>query len=309
MKLRLLEEKDSKLMYEWMHDESVTNKLRGNFSSKTLDDCLMFIRESKVDKNNIHLAIVNDEDEYMGTVSLKHIDETQRYAEFAITIRSKAMGHGYSWYGMDQILKYGLLQKGLDNIYWCVSKENIRAVKFYDKHGYEECINVPLELITSYKDINNLKWYFINKSHLIQMANKKYNNCDLINIKTNGKSGSGMLSFFESKKDIPFDVKRIYYISNVKDGVKRGFHAHKKLGQLLFCPYGEILMILDDGRTKEEILLDSPSKGIVIYDKIIWREMIWIKTNSVLCVAASDYYDESDYIRDYNEFKKRSNYR
>lgn len=122
-----------------------------------------------------------------------------------------------------------------------------------------------------------------------------------IDIKTINQEGIGGLSFFEAEKDIPFPIKRIYYITDVPMGIKRGFHAHKELKQLLFCPYGKICITLDDGINREDIILDAPSKGIVI-ESPLWREMLWLEENSVLCVAASDYYSEQDYIRDYDEF-------
>ena len=122
-----------------------------------------------------------------------------------------------------------------------------------------------------------------------------------IGIKTIDTKDSGSLSFFEGNRDVPFEIKRIYYISSVPMGITRGFHAHKALKQLLFCPYGEILIRLDDGCVKEEILLNNPSVGILI-DKPMWREMVWMKEASALCVAASEYYDPDDYIRDYEKF-------
>lgn len=111
----------------------------------------------------------------------------------------------------------------------------------------------------------------------------------------------GGLSFFEGEKDIPFEIKRIYYIYNVPLMGKRGGHAHKKLAQILFCPYGKVQIILDDGKEKKEILLDKPSKGLLVYSGI-WHDMIWQQENSVLCIAASAYYDETDYVRNYKEF-------
>ncbi len=122
-------------------------------------------------------------------------------------------------------------------------------------------------------------------------------------IRTVNSNSLGSLSFFEGEKDIPFDIKRIYYIYNVPRNGKRGEHAHKGLKQFLWCPYGKIKIIVDNGFKKEEILLDSPNKGLFI-GKGIWHDMIWLTENAVLCVAASDYYDESDYIRDYDEFLK-----
>ena len=126
-----------------------------------------------------------------------------------------------------------------------------------------------------------------------------------IEIKTINKSytgdESGSLSFFESNRDIPFPIKRIYYICGVNAGSLRGFHAHKKLKQFLFCPYGKIELSLEDLNGKTSVILDSPNIGIII-DHPVWREMKWLVDNSVLCVAASDYYLESDYIREYKDF-------
>ena len=114
-------------------------------------------------------------------------------------------------------------------------------------------------------------------------------------------SDCGILSIFESNRDIPFEIKRIYYTYNAPLGTKRGMHAHKKLKQILFCPYGKIEVILDNGTEKKNVILDDPSKGLIIRGGI-WRDLVWLKENSVLVVAASDYYDAYDYIRDYNEF-------
>lgn len=124
----------------------------------------------------------------------------------------------------------------------------------------------------------------------------------IITIKSVG-SNSGSLSFVEGLKDIPFEIKRIYYITQVKAGIRRGSHAHKTLQQLLFCPYGKIRIDLNDGKEKHAILLDRPNRGLLL-NPGLWREMLWLEDNSVLCVAASDYYDEDDYIRDYQAFLK-----
>ena len=103
MRLRKLEIKDAPLMLEWMHDKSVVGDLRTDFLQKTIEDVVKFIELSWESNTNLHLAIVSDEDVYMGTVSLKYIEENS--AEFAIAVRSEAMRHGYSWFGMTEILK------------------------------------------------------------------------------------------------------------------------------------------------------------------------------------------------------------
>ena len=123
----------------------------------------------------------------------------------------------------------------------------------------------------------------------------------IITTKTIDSGYAGKLSFFEAERDVPFEIKRIYYIHGVPDKSQRGGHAHIALRQILFCPYGEIEIILDDGTKRESILLDDPSKGLVIGPGL-WREMVWHRENSVLCVAASEYYDAADYIRDYDVF-------
>ena len=111
----------------------------------------------------------------------------------------------------------------------------------------------------------------------------------------------GCLAFFEGEKDIPFAIKRIFFIYKVESGKHRGFHAHKSDYQLLFCPYGKINVIVDDGSEKTVVALDKPTKGLVLAPEI-WREMIWEETDSVLCVADSENYDPNEYIRDYDEF-------
>ena len=125
----------------------------------------------------------------------------------------------------------------------------------------------------------------------------------LVDLKKNGNANIGYLSFFEAERDVPFDIKRIYYTYEVPLGTKRGSHAHKKLKQLLWCPYGKIEVILDNGKEKELFVLDSPEKGLLVGNGI-WRDMIWKKKGSVLCVAASEYYNPDDYIRNYDEFMK-----
>lgn len=300
MKLRELELKDAPLMLEWMHDEDIVGKLRGNFKDKTLADAESFILTSIDDKNNIHLAIVTDEDEYMGTVSLKSIDRTNNSAEFAITVRKTAMGRGYSWWGMEEIIRLAFEEYKLDSVYWCVSMKNERAVRFYDKHNFHETLDIPNSVLKRYKGMEDLKWYSVLKGDILD-DRKEVAGCKIIHIKTIPTVGAGELSFFEATKDFPFEIKRMYYISKVPEGTRRGFHAHKKLKQLLFCPYGKIQLILENKNGREEIELSDPSIGVII-EEPTWREMLWLQKDSVLCVAASDFYEISDYIRDFDCF-------
>lgn len=112
----------------------------------------------------------------------------------------------------------------------------------------------------------------------------------------------GSLIALENNKDYPFEVKRVYYIFDTKEGVRRGYHAHKKLKQILICVSGSCRIHLDNGLgDTEEVLLDSPGKGLLI-ESHLWREMYDFSKDAVLMVLASEYYDEKDYIRYYNSF-------
>jgi dTDP-4-dehydrorhamnose 3,5-epimerase-like enzyme len=112
----------------------------------------------------------------------------------------------------------------------------------------------------------------------------------------------GALSFFEIgvNKQIPFCVKRVYHLFNLNEKT-RGFHAHKQLKQLAICLSGSCSLVLDDGKERKTVELSKPNQGLLI-DEMIWREIHNISSNTVLLVLASEYYDESDYIRNYDEF-------
>ena len=113
----------------------------------------------------------------------------------------------------------------------------------------------------------------------------------------------GMLVVAEEGKEIPFEVKRIYYMYDTGEMVRRGYHAHFELEQILICVHGSCKIYLDDGQDTAEIVLDTPNVGLYI-SKNIWREMYDFSKDAVLLVLASELYDENDYIRDYNEFSK-----
>ena len=111
----------------------------------------------------------------------------------------------------------------------------------------------------------------------------------------------GCLIALEQNRNIPFDIKRVYYIFNTEKDVRRGLHAHKKLSQALICVSGRCEILIDDGSGKKTVVLDSPSKALVI-SGLIWREMFNFSSDCVLMVLASEPYDEKDYIRNYEDF-------
>lgn len=120
------------------------------------------------------------------------------------------------------------------------------------------------------------------------------------NYKIKGDS-RGSLIALEANKDIPFEIRRVYYIFDTKEGVVRGHHAHKTLEQVLICVSGSCTIVLDDGKERTEVLLDKPNMGLYIGPNM-WHEMKDFSSGAVLLVLASDFYNETDYIRDYSEF-------
>jgi dTDP-4-dehydrorhamnose 3,5-epimerase-like enzyme len=126
--------------------------------------------------------------------------------------------------------------------------------------------------------------------------------CKKIDISTR-KDSRGDLSFVENLVHIPFEIKRVFYLHGIPKGTERGGHAHKDLTELIVCLNGTFDLYLDDGINKKQFHLDSPTKGIIV-TSMIWREMKNFSEGSVCMVLASNFYDESDYFRDYDKFIK-----
>jgi dTDP-4-dehydrorhamnose 3,5-epimerase-like enzyme len=123
----------------------------------------------------------------------------------------------------------------------------------------------------------------------------------LIDLPSLGDDRGGLVAI-ESSQSIPFEVKRLYYIFNTSNK-PRGFHAHIDLKQIAICVKGSCRFILDNGRIKEEIILNSPTQGLCI-ESLTWREIYDFSEDCVLLVLASNHYDENDYIRNYQDFLK-----
>lgn len=112
---------------------------------------------------------------------------------------------------------------------------------------------------------------------------------------------TGSLSFLEAERHIPFEIRRVYYIFDVQGDSRRGFHAHRDLQQVLICIHGSCKILMDNGTEKVDVLLDKSNEGLLIENNI-WREMYDFSPGAVLLVLASRYYDEADYIRNYDDF-------
>lgn len=113
----------------------------------------------------------------------------------------------------------------------------------------------------------------------------------------------GSLVAFENGINVPFDVKRVFYIYDTKDDVSRGSHANRNSKFLLVVISGSCRVKIDDGINQVNILLNKPHQSLFI-EKMVWKEMYEFSYNSVLLVLSSEFYNESEYIRNYNEFMK-----
>jgi len=123
---------------------------------------------------------------------------------------------------------------------------------------------------------------------------------EIVELQTLGDSRGGLV-VAEAQKHIPFEIQRVYWIHGTQAGVERGFHAHKALRQAAAVITGACDMILDDGTETVTVSLDSPRQAILI-EPGVWHYMKNFTLDCVLLVFADAYYDESDYIRDYNTF-------
>lgn len=116
----------------------------------------------------------------------------------------------------------------------------------------------------------------------------------------------GDLVAIEENMDLPFSIRRIYYMFNLKPNEPRGFHAHKKTQQLAICLRGSCTMLIDNGHEKTKIEMKDPKNGVLI-DRMVWHEMHNFSSDCLLLLLASELYDENDYIRDYEIFLNEIN--
>jgi dTDP-4-dehydrorhamnose 3,5-epimerase-like enzyme len=133
------------------------------------------------------------------------------------------------------------------------------------------------------------------------MKNRSIDNVEIISIpKIIDEKGRGKLSVIE-KSTIPFEIKRVYYLYDVPSDAFRGGHAHKNLNQFMIALSGSFEVKIDDGSNNKKVMLNKPNKGLLIPSGI-WREMDNFSAGAVCLVLASEFFDESDYFRDYNSF-------
>lgn len=159
MVLRRLELKDIDGMLEWMHDEEINKFFQYPFANSTAESVEEFIETSFSDVNQ-HFAIVNEKDEYLGTISLKNISNQNRCAEYAIVLRKCAQGSGIAQIATDELVSYAFIQLHLHKIYLNVLSDNQRARKLYEKCGFF-LEGVSKDAICKNGEFFSLAWYGI----------------------------------------------------------------------------------------------------------------------------------------------------
>ena len=137
------------------------------------------------------------------------------------------------------------------------------------------------------------------------MKHTTIDECRIIDLRKIGDP-RGNLTPIEGGQDLPFDIKRIYYLYDVPSGESRGAHAHKELQQLIIAANGSFTITLDDGKNKKAFTLNRPYQGLYVVPGI-WRDLDNFSSGAVLLCLASEHYDAADYIRDYDEFLEYKN--
>lgn len=280
--LRELRTDDAERMLEWMHDDSVMRWLQFDGKSKTIEDARYFISNANHDNENIHRAIITDDGVYRGTISLKSI--TNKEAELAVAMCRDSIGKGYGTLAIGEMLLLAFEELQLNRVFLTVKKDNTRAMRAYEKNGFT--------LVGM--DGNQYKYQILNRKkpvmlEFVQRGDER-----------------GHLVVVEGAIDVPFSIKRVFYIYGSSADVVRGKHANRNSEFVLVNVAGKSKIKTETANGDITIFnLDRPHTGIYI-PKMVWKEMYDFSPDSVLLCLSSEHYDAKEYIRDYDEFVKVS---
>ena len=280
--LRELRADDAERMLEWMHDDSVMRWLQFDGKSKTIEDARYFISNANHDNENIHRAIITDDGVYRGTISLKSI--TNKEAELAVAMCRDSIGKGYGTLAIGEMLLLAFEELQLNRVFLTVKKDNTRAMRAYEKNGFT--------LVGM--DGNQYKYQILNRKkpvmlEFVQRGDER-----------------GHLVVVEGAIDVPFSIKRVFYIYGSSADVVRGKHANRNSEFVLVNVAGKSKIKTETANGDITIFnLDRPHTGIYI-PKMVWKEMYDFSPDSVLLCLSSEHYDAKEYIRDYDEFVKVS---
>jgi len=299
--LRQLEEKDAPLIFEWVKDPDINQHFRFDSDAMTIDSVLGFIHKSQDISENAHFAIVDDTDEYMGTVSLKNIDKLTKTAEYAIAIRKKAQRKGYGRKSSLMLLDYAFNTIDLNRVYLNVMSNNVDAINLYENLGFT--LEGELKDHIMVKDkLHSLQLYRIMKDEYVAKHSlKTVSDVKMMEFEELGDK-RGHLVVVEGCKNIPFEIKRVFYIFGSSPDVIRGQHANARSSFCLINVSGKSkVKVVDQSGNTDVYHLDRPHVGLYI-PPMIWKDMYDFSPDSVLLVISDTHYDNKEYIRDYDNF-------
>ena len=299
--LRILKEKDAPLILEWIKDPDVNKHFRFDSNAITIDSVLEFIHSNQDTRENAHFAIVDDSDEYMGTISLKNIDLYSKTAEYAIAIRKKAQRKGYGRKASLMILEYAFNSIDLNRVYLNVLSDNVDAIQLYENVGFT-LEGEFKDHITINEEINSLRMYRMMKDEYeAKHSAKSVSDVKMMEFSELGDE-RGHLVVVEGCINIPFEIKRVFYIFGSTPDVIRGQHANTRSSFCLINVSGKSkVKVVDQSGNSEVFYLDRPHIGLYI-PPMIWKDMYDFSHDSVLLVISDTHYDNREYIRDYNSF-------
>jgi len=301
--LRPLEKKDAPLMLEWMKDFEVNRFFRFNPDDITIDSVNEFVENSKDNSKNMHFAIVDKTDKYLGTVSLKNIDSKAKNAEYAIVLSKKAQGKGAGYSATKQILDYAFKTLALERVCLNVLSNNKPAINFYKNFGFIYEGEFSNHIFVN-NELCSLKWFRIMKNEFESIIENKTKTIEDVKMLEFPQLGDdrGRLVVIEGGQNVPFEIKRIFYIYGSDANVIRGQHANRRSEFCLINVCGTSKVKAIDCKGNEKIFnLDRPHIGIYL-PTMIWKDMYDFSEDSVLLVLSNEHYDGSEYVRNLSIF-------
>jgi RimJ/RimL family protein N-acetyltransferase len=284
-------------MLEWMHDPDLAQFFQADFAHATTSSVHDFIQTT--DPNQRHFAIADSKtNEYLGTLSLKNINLKNKNAELAIALRQKAIGANIATPAITKLFQIAFTTLKLHKIYLNVLTDNHRARHFYEKIGFvlEGETKDQIYLRGKYR---HLAWYGLTKSHF--HAHQPQPPFKRLHFPELGDQ-RGHLVVAETNHQIPFLIRRVFYIYGSDPKVVRGQHANRYSQFVLINIQGQSKVKIDPGAGKTTTLaLTRPHQGLYL-NKMVWKEMSHFSPDSILLCLASHNYDPQEYLRDYQEF-------
>jgi diamine N-acetyltransferase len=302
--LRPLKLKDIPHILEWMHDPTLNQFFQTDFTTIDEKKETEYITKSWHDQNNHSFAIVDQADEYLGTISLKKINLSHQNAEYAIALRKKAIGVGVAQAATTQLLTLAFTKLKLHKIYLNVLSDNLRARRFYEKIGFnfEGETKAQIYLHGSFRD---LAWYGLTKNQWLKKSPPPP-----FQRLTFPELGDhrGHLVVAEVGQQIPFIIRRVFYIYVSDKNVIRGQHANRHSQFVLINIQGQSKVKVDTGVGESTIIkLTRPHQGVYL-NKMVWKEMYDFSPDSILLCLASENYHPEEYLRDYQQFLNAVNH-